>query len=197
MQVGKSREPDSDLVQRLQRVEDTLAIQQLPIRYAMAVDSRDVDGWTALFVPDVRVGRNASGRTALRDAIAPQLREFYRSIHQIVGHRIDLVDADHATGSVYCRAEHEVGARWVVMAIRYDDDYQKVDGRWLFAGRKEKHWYAADLVEHPQQVGLNGWSPPAGAPQLPQGAPSWTSFWAGADTSKLTSLPVHERSDRR
>ena len=180
-----------DLARRIQRIEDTLAIQQLPIRYAMAVDARDVDGWLDLFVPDVRVGRETTGREALRQAITPQLRQFYRSIHQIVGHRIDLVDADSATGSVYCRAEHEVGARWVVMAIRYDDEYRKVNGRWLFARRKELHWYAADLVEHPHEVGMNGWSPPAGPANLP-GAPTWSSFWAGVDAADLTALPLHD-----
>ena len=43
--------------ERLDRVESQLAIGQLPIRYAMAVDGRDVDTWLGLFVPDVQVGR--------------------------------------------------------------------------------------------------------------------------------------------
>jgi hypothetical protein len=190
--MGNTTLAEADIAQRIQRIEDTLAIQQLPIRYAMAVDSRDLDGWTELFVPDVQVGRHLSGRTALREVIAPRLREFYRSIHQIVGHRIELGDADHATGSVYCRAEHEVGSRWVVMAIRYDDEYRKVGGQWLFTRRREKHWYAADLVERPQEVAMNSWNPPAVTPQLPHESPSWAMFWAGADTAELTSLPVHE-----
>lgn len=183
---------DDDLEQRIRRIEDTLAIQQLPIRYAMAVDSRDVDAWLALFVPDVRVGRHASGRAALREAITPQLQQFYRSIHQIVGHRIDTIDGDRATGSVYCRAEHEVGPRWVIMAIRYDDDYQQVDSQWLFSRRREKHWYAADLLERPQDVAFNNWNPPAGTAQLPHQATSWGSFWAGVDTTHLTTLPNAE-----
>ncbi|MGZ5397802.1 MAG: nuclear transport factor 2 family protein, partial [Mycobacterium sp.] len=45
----------SSLEARVQRVEDMLAIGQLPIRYALAVDERDVDAWVDLFVPDVRV----------------------------------------------------------------------------------------------------------------------------------------------
>ncbi len=158
----------------------------------MAVDSRDVDAWILLFVPDVHVARDVSGRAALREAITPQLRQFYRSIHQIVGHRIEIIDDDHATGSVYCRAEHEVGARWIIMSIRYDDDYQKVNDQWLFARRHEKHWYAADLLEHPQLVALNGWNPPAGTPRLPQESASWASFWGERDTADITSLPVHE-----
>ena len=32
-----------DIEARLDRVESTFAVQQLPIRYALAVDGRDVD----------------------------------------------------------------------------------------------------------------------------------------------------------
>jgi SnoaL-like domain len=53
---------------RLQRVEDILEIQQLPIKYAIAVDERDIDSWLELFVPDVNVGRHGVGREALRHA---------------------------------------------------------------------------------------------------------------------------------
>jgi 3-phenylpropionate/cinnamic acid dioxygenase small subunit len=180
------------LEHRIRRIEDTLAIQQLPIRYAMAVDARDVDGWVALFVPDVRVGRHTSGTEALREAIIPQLQLFYRSIHQIVGHRIDIIDGSRATGHVYCRAEHEVGSRWVVMAIRYDDDYQKVDDQWLFSRRREKYWYATDLLERPQAVGFNDWTPAAGMARLPHEAESWGAFWAGVNHEHLTTQPNAE-----
>jgi hypothetical protein len=174
--------------ERLRRIEDTLDIQQLPTRYALAVDERDVDAWIELFVPDVHVGRGLRGREALRDSIVPSLRKFYRSMHQIVGHRVELVDDESAVGNVYCRAEHEVGKRWIVMAIRYDDEYRRVDGRWYFSRRRERHWYAADLVEHPQAVAFEGWQPTAGTPTLPSSA-SWTRFWAGVDTAGLTSHP--------
>jgi hypothetical protein len=179
---------EQSLSTRLQRVEDMLAIGQLPIRYAMCVDERDVDGWVDLFVPDVRVGA-AVGRDALRENITPMLRMFYRSIHQIVGHRIDIADEHRASGSVYCRAEHEVGERWVVMAIRYDDEYRSFDGRWYFERRKENHWYAADLTERPHQVNFDSWQPTPARPNLPRSS-SWRSFWDGVDTSTITALPV-------
>jgi len=167
------------LESRLRAVESRLAIGQLPIRYAMAVDARDVDAWVRLFVPDVRVGRHASGRDALRAYIDPLLRTFRRSIHQIVGHRIDLDpdDPDRATGATYCRAEHEVGERWIVMAICYFDDYRCVDGNWLFERRRERHWYAADVNERPQSVGFDSWHDGGDPPGLPDGFPTWDSFW--------------------
>src|SRR5689334_22508970 len=104
-----------ELAARLDRVESMQAIGQLPIRYALAVDSRDLDTWVGLFVEDVDCGRRGRGREALRSYIAPAISQFYRSIHQLCGHRIVLDDVDHAHGVVYCRAEHEVGGQWVVM----------------------------------------------------------------------------------
>lgn len=178
----------ANIEDRLRRVEDMLEIQQLPIRYAMAVDERNVDGWLDLFTPDVQVGREQYGRDALRAAIVPQIAKFYRSIHQIAGHRVELIDHRRAKGYVYCRAEHEVGDRWVVMAIRYDDDYQKVDGRWFFGRRRERHWYAADQTERPQAVDFSGWQP-AGRPNLPRSG-TWADFWSDVDTAAITSSRV-------
>jgi hypothetical protein len=170
-----------DLEARLDAIESRLAIGQLPIRYALAVDSRDIDSWVELFVPDVRVAPGVTGREALKAQISRLVRQFKRSIHQVVGHRIDLdpEDADRATGAVYCRAEHEVGDRWIVMAICYFDTYERVDGDWLFRRRKERHWYAADVLRRPQDVGFADWDL-AGVPALPSEFPTWSRFW---DTS--------------
>ncbi len=128
-----ARFDDTVLARRLDRIESYQAIQQLPMRYAMAVDGRDMEGWVKLFVPNVRVTKETSGREALLAQIVPMVRTFQRSVHQICGHRIELddTDDDHATGAVYCRAEHEVDERWIVMAICYFDDYRRVDGEWL------------------------------------------------------------------
>lgn len=173
-----------DLLTRLSRVEARQAIGQLPIRYAIAVDTRDLDAWVDLFAPDVDMGRHGRGREVLRAFIEPQVRQFYRSIHQICGHRIDLgpdVAAGSgpvtATGSVYCRAEHEIDDRWVVMAIRYDDEYARVGDEWLFSRRREQHWYAADVTERPQAVDFDSWGSSGRRPPLPGLDPSWSRFW--------------------
>jgi len=179
----------NDLAERLQRVEDALEIQQLAIRYAMAVDERNIDAWLELFVPDVRVGRGLIGREALRDFIVPQVKLFYRSIHQIVGHRLELISGERATGAVYCRAEHEVGDRWIVIAIRYDDEYRKVDGRWYFARRNDKHWYETDLVERPQDIAFSGWPSAPSRPRVPDSA-TWATFWDGVDVASVTGHAV-------
>jgi hypothetical protein len=185
---------DPSLELRLARIEARLEIGQLPIRYALAVDQRDVPTWAGLFVPDVDMGRHGRGREALQGWIIPQLRTFHRSIHLICGHRIVLGPSSPdrpeagpvtASGQVYCRAEHEVDDRWIVMAIRYDDAYRCVDGEWLFERRAEKHWYAADIVEHPQSVGFDSWNN-GGPPRLPGADPTWHGFWADAPVQPAT-----------
>jgi hypothetical protein len=171
-----------DQLARLQRIEAHLQIEQLPIRYALAVDGRDVDAWANLFVPDVDMGRRGRGREVLRAYIEPQIRQFYRSIHFICGHRIELLEPDSARGAVYCRAEHEVSDRWIVMAICYFDDYRRVDGEWLFERRRERHWYAA--------ARFDSWGTSPTPPALPHDFPSWSSFWAApTPPGSITNWP--------
>ena len=181
---------DLGLAERVARIEAHLAIQQLAIRYALAVDARDLDAWVGCFRPDVDMGRHGTGREALRRYIDPMVRRFYRSVHQICGHRIELATEDTAAGAVYCRAEHEVGDEWIVMAICYFDEYARVDGEWFFSRRRERHWYAADVTSTPQAQGFAGWTG-SSEPALPGEFASWARFWdrdAGAAT--LTAAPV-------
>lgn len=177
---------------RIDRLESLAAIQQLPIRYALAVDGRDMDAWVNLFIPDVHCGRRGSGRDVLKSIIEPAVRTFYRSIHQICGHRVEFDDADHAHGVVYCRAEHEDAGKWIVMAIAYFDTYERRDGEWFFVRRREKHWYSADWQERPTAP-FTGWAAHDNPPDLPQDFDSWRPFWAHADDdhiARLTAQPT-------
>src|SRR5258705_13765779 len=125
-------EPVSDaaLAERVERIEAQLAIQQLAIRYAMAVDARDLDAWVGCFRPDVDMGRHGTGREALRRYIDPMGRRFYRSGHQVCGHPVDLDGAGWGTGAGDCRARDEGGGRGVVMAISYFDEDAPGGGGW-------------------------------------------------------------------
>jgi SnoaL-like domain len=181
------------LEQRIERIDAILAIQQLAARYALAVDTRDVDGWLALFVHDVDCGRRGKGREALRTFIDPALRTFYRSMHFIAGHVIDYAGGEHATGTVHCRAEHEVGDRWIVMAIIYSDTYARRDGEWYFVKRSEQSWYASDQLERPQDADFRGWAGLDQPMNLPGSFPAWASFWDRSDPAeiaRLTKWPV-------
>lgn len=143
----------------------------------MAIDARDLDGLVALFVDDVAAGRRGSGRDALRAWYDDVLRRFRRSIHLICGHVVDFVDDDHATGLVYCRAEHEDGDGWYVMAMRYEDVYERRDGRWYFVRRKEHPWYAVDVLDRPSPPYVRWPGHEAMVATLPDRLDTWRSFW--------------------
>ena len=122
---------------RLGRIEAMIEIGQLPPRYAFACDSRDFDALVALYVEDVkRPDMEGVGREALKAFFAGLLHADTGGMHQILGHQIDLVDADHATGKVYSRADGPLGDLWVGPAFRYDDVYERRDGVWYFVRRK-------------------------------------------------------------
>lgn len=178
---------NADLAARIDRLESLAAIQQLPIRYALAIDGRDMEAWVDLFVPDVNCGRRGSGRAVLKSIIEPLARTFYRSIHQICGHKVEFDDADHAQGVVYCRAEHEDGGKWVIMAIAYYDTYERRDGTWYFVRRREKHWYAADWETRPTAPFMD-WAGHQDPPRLPGDFASWQPFWAVEDEDNLVRL---------
>ena len=89
--------PDLALAERVERIEAHLAIQQLAVRYAMAVDARDMDAWLGCFRPDVDAGRHGTGREApalhrpdgapVLPVGAPDLRAPHRAGPPGPGHR--------------------------------------------------------------------------------------------------------------
>ena len=170
----------------LDRLVAEAEIRQLVARYAVATDRRDLDALVALFVSDVRVGRDVSGRDALRESFDGKLRSVGVTILNVGTHQIDLQGPDDATGHVYCKAEVQDGDRWIHQAIRYDDAYRRVDGVWLFTRRIHQLFYGAEVGTNP--LGL----PPADWPRnhdglgtLPAADPSGQEFTG----------PEAERSD--
>jgi hypothetical protein len=153
-------------------------IRQLAARYALALDSRNLDDLVALFVDDVQVGR-AYGRDALRAQFDGSLRAVDRTFLLVGTHVIDLVDDDHATGSVYCKGEIQVGERWIHQAILYEDRYERRAGTWLFVRRIHRLWYGAEPGVNPLIL------PPANWPEhhdgmgtVPEHWSTWREFWA-------------------
>lgn len=135
---------------RIDRLESLDAIRQLAAKYSLALDMRDMDAMVNLFEENVRVGKDASGRQALRAYMDGTLRSpFTGTSHHIGGHIIEFDDPDHAHGICYSKNEHETGDEWVIMQMMYADNYVRVDKRWYFARRLPLYWYATDLNKPP------------------------------------------------
>lgn len=171
------------LEQRINRLESVEEIRQLVAKYSLSLDMRDLDAHVNLFAPDIRVSREHSGRAHLKRWLDDTLRlQFTGTSHHTGNHIIEFDDADHAHGILYSRNEHETpaegGDEWVIMQMLYWDDYQRIDGRWLFRRRFPCYWYAADLNKPPVGDDKMRW------PDRDQyeGAwheifPSWERFW--------------------
>lgn len=187
---------DEDLIGRIDRLEAYSAIGQLAARYALCMDSRDVEGLGELFVEDTNMGPLGRGRSVLKDFYRENvLSQYYRSIHNVFQQVIDFSDADHAEGKVYCRAEHEDGDKWVAMALIYDDRYVRRGGSWYFNRRTWRHFYACDVLERPGQPAFHNWPSQhdLGDPQLPQAFTTWAAYWNTVSPEKrarLTTSPV-------
>ena len=170
----------TSLEARIDRLESLDAIRQLPARYALALDMRDMDAMVSLFPADVRVGKDASGRQALRAYMDRTLRSpFTGTSHHIGGHVIEFDDPDHAHGVVYSKNEHETGDEWVIMQMMYSDDYVRADGRWYFARRLPLYWYATDLNKPPVGENKMRWPDTEWVEgNFHKLFPSYAEFWA-------------------
>lgn len=153
-------------------------IRQLAARYAQAVDARDLDALVALFVDDVRVGRDTDGREALATSFRASLGAIGVSMLHVGTHVIDVVADDRATGSVYCRADVVEDGRMIRQAILYRDTYARRDGRWLFVRRVHELWYGEVLDTNPLDQPPAQWPVRSyGRGTVPESWPSWASFW--------------------
>jgi uncharacterized protein (TIGR02246 family) len=131
--------------QRLQRVEDELAIRRVLVDYSAFQDARDYAGYAALFA---REGEWINGKTVYkgREAIHKMLVDLYgapppgfvnsESYHISSNAQIDL-DGDRAT----VRSRHLLvmrgpkGEPTPALAGRYEDQFIREDGKWKILRR--------------------------------------------------------------
>ncbi len=162
-------------------------IRLLASKYALAVDSRDIESLVELFVPDVRVGR-AVGREALRRDFETSLAAVGVTILNVGTQVVELLDATHAVGEVYCTGEVQIGEDWVRQAIRYRDTYERRGGQWLFVRRVHELWYGVAIEPNPLGQGEANWPASAtGRGTLPSSWPSWSEFWGSDDPGQPDS----------
>jgi len=171
------------LEERVDRMESLASIRQLAERYAVALDSRNIDDLVGLFLPDVRVGRDETGRDALHRWFTTLMRGYRTTVHFVGNHVVDFVDADHASGIVYCHDElerPELGT-WEMGKLQYWDTYVRRDAEWYFVRRHFYRCYIVDALERPSPgAGTGGDLDPLTTRRVPDAYPSWAAFWEAA-----------------
>ena len=138
-----------DLSRRIRRLEDRAALRELADRYCLAVDDSDWDALERLFA----AGAEMVGQVGPHDVVGVlrSIRSGYgRTIHTALAQVLEFTDDDHASGIVPSRGELAIAGQTVLCAMRYLDDYIRVDGTWLFARRVLRFNYAlpwADMAQ--------------------------------------------------
>lgn len=131
--------------ERLQRLEDERAIEQLKYRYAGYCDNQyDPEGIASLFTEDGRwVVDGEGGSMVGHEEIKAHFRALSSKIpwalHYMIAPRIELADDGlSAVGYFYllclCTIEKLEGSGndAVVLTVNYTDQFVKQDGQWLF-----------------------------------------------------------------
>lgn len=146
--------------QRLTRVEDRQAIQELGILYGFVMDERDEPGIRQLFTEDATLDSqdgvfHAAG---IEDIVATYLGRFaalgptnHFSHGHVVRFRDD--DPDIAFGLLAGHAEVFRNGVGMQVALRYKDEYRRVDGGWRFSARLMSYMYYLPSAEYADGFG--------------------------------------------
>lgn len=134
-----------------QETADRLAIRELIDEYAHCADRRLAaqqaglyaeNGTTLVYMADPATAepvQTLSGRSEHEDAFRAGLSQYAATMH-FNGQSTVVLDGANATNRSYCLAHHltdgEDRRSLLVMAIRYEDQLVKQDGRWLFSERR-------------------------------------------------------------
>jgi hypothetical protein len=128
---------------------DRLAIRELVEAYAHCADRRDAHGQTALFTADTYFAvymqaqdptpsQELHSREALA-AVFADLNKYAATMHFVGQSTIFTLTGKRATGEAYTLAHHLTidggKRRLMIAALRYADQFVKIDGAWLFSER--------------------------------------------------------------
>ena len=137
-----------DLEARIRRLEDIEDIRALVTRYGIAMDERQMDVTRAMFTPDARLTSKdgafaAEGLAAILQTYQARFDVLGASYHVAHGHIIDVdpEDPDRATGTVTAHAEVVRNGTPMLVALIYEDQYQRHEGAWKFAAREMGFFY--------------------------------------------------------
>ena len=121
----------------VRRLRDRAEIADLRFAYHAAVNEKRPEAIAPLFARDGRLdfgplGR-AEGRAAIDAFFAAMLADPASFVKQFIhNHVIELDGPDRATGQSYLEARPVYQGESYMVAARYEDEYEREDGRWRF-----------------------------------------------------------------
>jgi ketosteroid isomerase-like protein len=182
---------DSDLLRRIERIEDRQKIEELNFRYCLATDDRDFEALASLYsadsVFDAPYGR-VQGPEQIVKYLKGRLSVYGPTIHTSHGHLIEFGEPEHARGVVAAHMEVSFdGEVTGIAAMRYLDQYVRDEGEWRFRERLLRFHYLLPWADMPESLsGALRIRPPGrdrSAADLPEGLETWRSSRPGDQLS--------------
>ncbi|OBH96916.1 hypothetical protein A5678_25330 [Mycobacterium sp. E2733] len=172
-------------------VRDMLAreeIRQLPYRYAAAVETRDVEAMADLFVPYARFGDHGEGREGLRRLMSHSVDASVFAVILVANHLVELDAVNQAHGQVWAQCFAQTHAEgFVEQLIKYEDRYEKHEGRWYFLHRRHRLFYGVNRPTSPLKQRAADWPrSQTGVGDLPLADPVFVTWW---NKPKQTARP--------
>lgn len=149
----------SSLERRIDRLESRALIAELGSAYCIACDDHDIVRLRGLFTDDVVI-RSLDGKMdasgidqvmAMFDAMFAIRGPAYHWTHDRFV-TFDDADPDRATGQVLAHAETTPDGVPSLAALRYEDEYRRVDGAWKFARRLLSFLYYMPIRDYADRM---------------------------------------------
>ncbi|MEZ5121021.1 MAG: nuclear transport factor 2 family protein [Solirubrobacterales bacterium] len=174
---------DSALAERIRRLEDRVELADLVAGYCHHLDDCNLDALGELFTEDITFGsssgKGVTGRDKALKFIGERAAMEDWSFHYPHAQVFEITGEDEARGVITMHAEMGLdGNHMVVAAMRYNDAYQRVDGRWRFRRRTLQYWYcmeSSDLVSTYDNANRKQW-PYTAAADLPESLETWQAL---------------------
>jgi hypothetical protein len=132
-----------------------------------------------LFSPHARFGDFGDGTDGLRRLMTHSLGGSLFAVILVANHLIDFDTDDQARGQVWahCFAQ-TLGEGFVEQLIKYEDRYERHDGRWLFLHRRHRMWYGVAHRESPLRQRAADWpARQVGVGDIPLSDSAFRDWW--------------------
>ena len=130
----------SEVELRLRVLEDRSELKDLAVRYFLATDDDDYATLARLFTPDATFAAGGFSGAETRESIIAFLQSARANmgvtVHTPHYSLIEFAGPDSATGVVGAHLEIAMANQSLFGAVRYYDQYRRIEGKWLFARRE-------------------------------------------------------------
>ncbi|MFA7585354.1 MAG: nuclear transport factor 2 family protein [Novosphingobium sp.] len=140
-----------DLSERVRRLEDRVELNDLIVSYFLAADSDDLEGVGNSFTDAATFSTSGTAvgerRAGIIDFIRASREQMGRTLHTPNYAQFTFDGPDRARGLIGAHLELVLGGKTVYGAVRYMDEYRRVDVEWRIHARDMRTIYIAPWLE--------------------------------------------------